>query len=102
MKLLENGPSPRSDRPASMLLHDEPNIRIVAFRLQPGQVIPAHQSPSTVTVIVTEGAGTFEGEDGQVELQVGESAIYAPGEMHAILATAEPLRFMALISPRPG
>lgn len=85
-----------------MLLHDEANVRIVAFHLEPGQTVPPHMSPSTVTVVVTEGAGTFQGEAGERELRVGESAVYAPGEMHAIVAGAEPLRFMALIAPRPG
>jgi quercetin dioxygenase-like cupin family protein len=84
-----------------MILHDEANVRIVGFRLLPGQTIPPHRSPSTVTVLVTEGSGTFHGEGGEALLRVGEGAVYAPNEVHSITAGEETLRFMALIAPRP-
>jgi quercetin dioxygenase-like cupin family protein len=102
MKVLEHGPAPRADRPASALLHDDANARIVAFRLLPGQEIPPHRSTSTVIVQVTEGSGTFQGEDGEAVLRAGESATYLPNELHAIIAGTEPLRFIAIIAPRPG
>jgi quercetin dioxygenase-like cupin family protein len=85
-----------------MILHDEASLRIVAFRLLPGQQIPPHRSSSTVTVQVTEGSGTFQGEGDEAVLGVGEGAVYAPNEMHAIIAGEVPLRFLALITPRPG
>jgi quercetin dioxygenase-like cupin family protein len=85
-----------------MLLHDEANLRVVAFRLLPGQEIPPHRSPSTVAVQVAEGSGTFKGEDGEAVLRAGETAVYAPNELHAIIAGTEPLRFLAFIAPRPG
>lgn len=101
MKVLEHGPEPRADRPSSALLHDEPNVRIVAFRLQPGQTVPPHTSSSTVMVVVTEGSGTFHGDTGEALLKVGESAVYVPNELHSISAGSEPLRFLAVIAPRP-
>lgn len=86
---------------ASTLLHDEPSVRVVAFRLEPGQQVPPHHSPSTVMVTVIAGAGRFSG-DGQVELLgAGESAVYAPGESHAIQAVDQALTFLAVITPRP-
>ncbi len=102
MKVLDHGPEPRTERPASALLHDEASLRVVAFRLLPGQEIPPHRSTSTVTVQVTDGSGTFQGEAGEAVLSAGESAVYAPNELHAIIAGEEPLRFLALITPRPG
>ncbi|HEX7117942.1 MAG TPA: cupin domain-containing protein [Longimicrobiales bacterium] len=102
MKALSAGPEARADRPASAVLHDEANVRIVGFRLEPGQRIPPHHSSSTVTVHVTEGRGTFIGADGRAELAAGETAVYAPGETHAIEAGDAPLRFLAIIAPRPG
>lgn len=102
MKVLESAPEPRADRPASAILHDEASVRIVAFRLQPGQEIAPHRSTSTVIVQVTDGAGTFYGEDAGVRLRAGEGAVYAPGELHAITSGEEPLRFLAIIAPRPG
>jgi len=101
MKVLEAGPEPRAERPATMLLHDEPNLRIVAFTLEPGQEVPPHKSTSSVLVQVTEGLGTFIGEDGEATLSQGEGAVYAPNEVHAIRANEVPLRFVAVIAPRP-
>lgn len=101
MKVLANGPEPRSDRPATMILHDEPNVRVVAFRLEPGQEIRPHRSSSTVLVQVVEGAGTFTGEGASAVLRSGEAAVFAPGEIHAIRADAEPLRFLAVLTPSP-
>lgn len=102
MNVLGIGPAARADRPASELLHDHADARIVAFHLHPGQKVAAHRSPSTVSVHVTEGAGVFRGGNGEVTLAAGQAAVFEPGEMHAIEAGADALRFIAIISPRPG
>lgn len=95
-------PPAREDRPATRLLHDEPNARVVAFHLQPGQVVPAHRSPSTVLLQVIAGEGTFRGADGEARLGAGETVVFAPDEEHAIEADGVPLHFLAFITPRPG
>lgn len=95
-------PAPRAERPATHLLHDEPNLRVVAFRLLEGQEVPAHRSESSVMLTVTEGEGLFRGDEGEVLLCTGEAVVYAPGEMHSIAARGGPLRFLAIIAPRPG
>ncbi len=101
--LPHEGPAARPDRPASMLLHDEPNVRIVSFHLLPGQEVLPHTSESTVLVQVVEGSGTFTGETGEVRLGVGGAAVYAPRELHSMKAgDGELLRFLAIITPRPG
>lgn len=102
MKVLNHGPAARMDRPASALLHDEPNTRIVGFLLQPGQRIPPHTSESTVVVQVLSGAGVFSGQDGRTTMTAGQCAVFAPGELHAVEAVDQELRFLALITPRPG
>jgi quercetin dioxygenase-like cupin family protein len=102
MKTLPGGPEPNAERPATALLHDEPNARIIAFHLEPGQRIPPHQNKSTVIVQVVSGQGTFIGQDGRALLSSGETAVYGPGETHAIEAGDEPLRFLAILTPRPG
>lgn len=102
MKVLSGGPAARVDRHATELLHDEANARVVAFHLQPGQRVPPHHSDSTVIVSVTSGSGRFHGDRTDAVLSAGESAVFAPGETHAIDAGAEPLRFVAIIAPRPG
>lgn len=91
----------RDDRPATGIAHDEENARIVAFDLLPGQKIPPHRNASTVIVSVVEGSGTFRGADGEAVLRAGEMAVYRPGEEHAIEAGNGPLRFVAVIAPRP-
>ncbi len=97
------GPAPRDDRPATMLVHDEPNIRVVSFHLLPGQEVLPHTSESTVLVQVIEGSGTFVGETGEVRLEPGSTAVYAPREVHSMRASdGERLRFLAIITPRPG
>lgn len=102
MNALPIGPGPRDDRPASAILYDHPNARIVGFHLLPGQRIAEHRSTSTVTIHVTEGSGVFRGTHSESRLEAGQVAVFEPDEMHAIDAGAEPLRFVAIITPRPG
>lgn len=91
----------RPDRPATAIAHDEPNARVVAFHLLPGQRVPPHRNRSTVVVAVIAGEGTFRGADGAALLHAGQVAVYAPEEEHSIEAGSEPLHFVAVIAPRP-
>lgn len=91
----------RSDRPGTQLLHDSAHVRIVGFHLLPGQEVKAHRSSSTVTVQVVDGEGVFTGVEGNVRLIAGEAVVYDPEEVHAIRALEVPLRFLAIMSPRP-
>jgi quercetin dioxygenase-like cupin family protein len=102
MKVLSPGPDARADRYATELVHDEANARVVAFHLLPGQGVPPHRSDSTVLVNVTAGSGRFVGAGTDAVLHAGQSAAYEPGELHAIEAQDVPLRFIAVITPRPG
>lgn len=95
-------PDARPDRPATAILHDEPNVRVIAFHLLAGQRVPPHDSTSTVVVQVIAGTGTFTGDGARVVLGPGESAVYAPGETHGIEAGEGPLHFVALVTPRPS
>jgi quercetin dioxygenase-like cupin family protein len=101
IRLPETAPPPRADRAATQLLHDEENARIVAFSLLAGQQVAPHRSPSTVIVQVLEGEGVFRGEGSEDRLSPGSTVVYAPGEMHSMDADSGPLRFLAIISPRP-
>lgn len=100
---LERTPPPaRDDRPSTRVLHDEPNVRVIAFHLQPGQTVPPHHSTSTVLVRVVSGRGRFMGDEAEVVLEPGGAAVYRPGETHSITALDGPLVFHAVITPRPG
>ncbi|HET8654608.1 MAG TPA: AraC family ligand binding domain-containing protein [Longimicrobiaceae bacterium] len=102
MNVLGGGPEANEARFSSAVLHDEPNLRVVAFHLLAGQAIPPHSSPCTVSVQVIEGEGLFHGDAGEALLAAGQTAVYAPGEAHAIRPVGGPLRFRAFIAPRPG
>ena len=104
MKLLAAPPAQApAHRHASALIHDEPDARVVAFRLDPHQAVPVHTSPSTVLVVVTEGEGTFTGADGEpVLLRAGQAAAYEPGEPHGMAAGDVGFCFLAVITPRPA
>jgi quercetin dioxygenase-like cupin family protein len=95
-------PPARPDRPSTRVLHDEPNLRVIAFHLLAGQTVPPHRNASTVHVHVVAGRGRFIGEDGEVVLAAGETAVYRPQETHSIEALDEPVVFHAIIAPRPG
>ncbi len=103
MNVLAEFPPSRAERPTTSILHDETSVRVVAFHLLPGQRIPPHNNGSTVTVHVVEGRGTFRGDEGDVLLGPGGTAIYRPRETHAIDADAgEALKFLAMLTPAPG
>jgi quercetin dioxygenase-like cupin family protein len=102
VKLLGHGPDPRAERPATEILHDEASVRAVLFNLAAGQQVPPHTSTSSVLVTVVSGHGEFSGAAVVTHLEAGQSAVYEPGEMHGMVAGADGLRFLAIITPRPG
>jgi quercetin dioxygenase-like cupin family protein len=90
-------------RPATAVIHDGEDARLVVFRLAPGQEVPPHTSPSTVTLTVLAGAGTLAGADASRVCRTGDMVTYAPNELHAMRATeGEELLLLAAITPRPG
>jgi quercetin dioxygenase-like cupin family protein len=102
MKVLSSAPPPsRPERPATAVVHNEPNLRVIAFHLLPGQRVPPHHSAGTVLVRVVSGRGVFRGDDGDAVLGPGDRAVYRPGETHAIEAADEALHFEAILAPGP-
>lgn len=96
------GPAPRPDRPGTQVVHDDPNARVVCFHVAEGQAVPPHTSESTVIVQVLEGDGIFRGDRGEARLGPGQTAVYAPAELHSMEpAAGGSLRFLAIITPRP-
>ena len=92
-----------SDRPATAILHDSPDARLVVFRIAPGQQVTAHRSTSTVTIAVLRGNGHFVGErDAVVEVAAGDLVVYDPNELHGMRAGDAEMLLLATITPRPG
>ena len=94
-------------RPATAILHDAPDARLVVFRLAPRQSVLPHRSSSTVLLTVLEGAGVLSGESRgepcEQPCAAGDVVAYAPNELHGMRAEGgAPLLLLATITPRPG
>ena len=104
--------SPRTDaatavaahpgRPATAVIHDTVDARLVTFRIEPGQRVPPHTSVSTVILTVLSGSGTVTGGDEERPVAAGDVIAYEPGELHGMEAGDETLMILATIAPRPG
>jgi quercetin dioxygenase-like cupin family protein len=94
------------DRPATAIVHDSPDVRLVVFRIAAGQHVPVHRSSSTVQLAVLEGTGVLTGEAGDATVDVactaGDVVVYAPDERHGMRADGDELLLLATITPRPG
>jgi quercetin dioxygenase-like cupin family protein len=89
-------------RPATEVLHDSADARLVVFRFSPGQEVPLHRSMSTVTFTVLEGTGVLSGADGERACGAGDVVVYAPDELHGMRASDAELLVLVMITPRPG
>jgi quercetin dioxygenase-like cupin family protein len=102
--------SPKAGRPATALVHDSSDARIVLFRIEPGQAVPVHTNASTVLLTVISGQGTVTGAEGDRPVSAGDLVAYDPNEPHGMQAAVaaaevgagEPLVIAAVIAPRPG
>lgn len=95
------------DRPATAVVHDDADARLVVFRLAPGQAVPPHRSASTVMLTVIEGSGLLSGESDGAPVErpcvAGDVVTYAPNELHGMRADGDDeLLLLATITPRPG
>lgn len=91
-----------SDRPATAIIHDRPDARLVVFRIEPGQRVPPHTSAATVILTVVSGSGSVTGGDEERAVGPGDVIAYEPGELHGMEAAEETLVIVATIAPRPG
>lgn len=89
-------------RPATALIHDSADARVVVFRIEPGQQVPVHSSVSTVLLIVISGAGVVAGATGDRDVHAGDIIAYDVNEPHGMRANEERLVIAAVIAPRPA
>jgi quercetin dioxygenase-like cupin family protein len=94
--------APRADRPATAIVADSADARIVLFRIDPGQEVTPHTNASTVLMTVIDGRGVVSGPDGDHDVHMGDFVAYEPNELHGMRATDERLVILATIAPRPG
>ena len=89
-------------RPATALLFDSPDLRLIVFRLKPGMAVPVHTSESSVMLTVLEGEGIIRSDLEERVCRVGDVVCFAPREPHGMSATNEEFHLAAVITPRPG
>ena len=94
--------SARPGRPATSLIHDSADARVLLFRIEPGQEVAVHVNPSTVLLVVVEGRGFVSGGEGERPVKAGDIVAYDQREPHGMRATADRLVIAAIIAPRPG
>lgn len=91
-----------SSRPATAIVHDSPDARVVVFRIAPGQAVAPHRNGSTVILTVLAGRGMVTGGDRQRLVSAGDVIVYEPNELHGMSAVDAELVLSATITPRPG
>ncbi len=89
-------------RPATAIVHDSPDARLVLFRIDRGQEVAPHTSGSSVILSVCEGPGIVSDADGEREVRPGQVVAYNRGELHGMRAHAGRFVVLAIITPRPG
>jgi quercetin dioxygenase-like cupin family protein len=98
--------SANPNRPATAVLHDSDDVRLVVFRLAAGQQVPPHRNASSVMLTVLEGEGLISGEQNGASVEVrckqGDVVTYVPNELHGMRAESGELLLLATIAPRPG
>lgn len=94
--------SANATRPATAIVHDSTDARVIVFRIAPGQSVSPHRSASTVMLMVLSGRGIVTGGDGERAVTRGDLITYEPNELHGMHSTTEELSLVAIIAPRPG
>jgi len=84
-------------RPATATVHDAPAVRLVVFRIEPGQAVATHTNEGTVLLTVLAGQGTISGADGSSDVGPGTVVVYAPREPHGMRAGTEQFCVLATI-----
>jgi quercetin dioxygenase-like cupin family protein len=96
----------KPDRPATAILYDTDDVRLVVFRIAPGQEVVPHRSTSSVMLTVLDGEGFVSGEcDGKLtehRCGNGDVVTFKPNEQHGMRAESNELLLLATIAPRPG
>lgn len=88
-------------RPATAVVHDSPAVRLLVFRIEPGQRVAPHTNEGTVLLTVVSGRGTVSGRHESREVGEGEVVAFAPGELHGMHADTERFElFATIVRPR--
>ncbi len=84
-------------RPATAAIYDAQAVRLVVFRIEPGQEVAQHTNNGTVILTVLSGTGSILGGTEWRVLGPGAVVAYAPSELHGMRAGTERFCLMATI-----
>jgi quercetin dioxygenase-like cupin family protein len=101
-KLAAEAVAARADRPATAVVHDSTDVRLLVFRIQPGQAVATHTNASTVVLTVVEGTGIVTGAEGERAVGGGDVIVFAPREPHGMRSIDADFILIAAIAPRSG
>jgi quercetin dioxygenase-like cupin family protein len=102
IRVAEGAVAATTNRPATSVVHDVPDARLVVFRIAPGQAVSPHHNASTVILTVLGGAGVVSGADAGCAVAQGDVVAFEPNETHGMRAIDRELVLLATITPRPG
>lgn len=106
LTIADHAVSGNAERPASAIVCDSPDARLIVFRIDAGQEVPMHSSSSTVVLLVLRGSGIISGPvEGVItdrEVKTGAVVNYQPGESHGMRSVGATLVVLATIAPSPG
>jgi len=101
LRVAEEAVTARPGHPATAVLGDAPDTRLVVFRIEPGQAIAPHSSTSSVILSIMEGSGLVSGAEGERSARAGNVVAFAPNETHGMRALSHRFVVLAIITPRP-
>ncbi|MGA9836443.1 MAG: cupin domain-containing protein [Gemmatimonadaceae bacterium] len=89
----------RQDRPATAIVHDGPDARLVVFRIEPGQSVAPHTSTSAVILSIMDGSGLVSGAGAERPVRAGDVVTFDPNERHGMRALSNAMVVLAVIAP---
>lgn len=75
-------------------------LMYVKFRLEKGSKVPVHSHPHAQASYLLEGALRFQVGEDQVDLGVGDSIFFSPGEPHGVVEVVEDSTLLEVFSPK--
>jgi quercetin dioxygenase-like cupin family protein len=92
------------DSPIRSVITETEHSVIVAWQVQPGQVLAPHIHPhgqDTWTILSGEGQYQVDEHRTKVSVKTGDVVVARSGQVHGVMCTgSEPLRFISVVAPR--
>ena len=92
------------DIPIRSVITETEHSVIVAWQVQPGQVLAPHIHPTgqdTWTILSGEGQYQVDEHGQSVSVMTGDVVVARSGQVHGVMCTgSEPLRFISVVAPR--